>query len=292
MYIAKWKSYARAHSIKGNEPDIIQVVNFLAYLFEQGASHSAINSARSALSAYLPKCNGNSVGSHPDVCRLVKGAFESRPSLPKYVDTWDVNVVLRHLDSLGSADSLSLKDLTLRTCMLLALVTGQRGHALHSLKTKDVKIKDSKCILTFSSVLKTTKRGSHLAPIEVLKHTVNANICPVGNVVKYLNKTETLRDKDVGKLFISYTKPHAPIGKQTFARWIKEVLASAGIDTSQYGAHSTRAASTSAAAAAGVPIESILKAAGWTNVKTFNTYYKKPETTGFSQGILDRYLTK
>lgn len=41
-----------------------------------------------------------------------------------------------YLDQLPEA---SLKDLTLKTCMLLALVTGKRGHALRTLTVEDVK---------------------------------------------------------------------------------------------------------------------------------------------------------
>ena len=63
-------------------------------------SHSAVNSARRALSAYLPLRDGFSVGSHPDICRLVKGVFEERPLMPKYSSTWVVKTVLDYLDAL------------------------------------------------------------------------------------------------------------------------------------------------------------------------------------------------
>lgn len=53
--------------------------------------------ARSALSAFLPPIDGRPVGSHQDVCRLVKGVFQKRPLLPKHWDTWDVGVVLQRL---------------------------------------------------------------------------------------------------------------------------------------------------------------------------------------------------
>lgn len=43
-----------------------------------------------------------------------------------------------YLDQLPEAKHLLLKDLTLKTCMLLALVTGQRGHALRTLTVEDV----------------------------------------------------------------------------------------------------------------------------------------------------------
>ena len=42
-----------------------------------------------------------------------------------------------------------------------------------------------------------------------------------------------------------------------------------------FSAHSTCATSTSAAKTGQVPVEQILKAAGWSNAKTFGQYYNK-----------------
>ncbi|CAC5405659.1 unnamed protein product [Mytilus coruscus] len=61
----------------------------------------------------------------------------------------------------------------------------------------------------------------------------------------------------------------------TIARWIKTVLKLAGIDADMFKAHSTRAASTSAAFLAGMPIKDILKAAGWSNESVFGRFYQK-----------------
>ena len=55
-----------------------------ADMYDSGASHSTVNLARSAVSAYLRRPGTEAVGSHPLVCRLVKGVFENRPSIPKY----------------------------------------------------------------------------------------------------------------------------------------------------------------------------------------------------------------
>ena len=87
----------------------------------------------STLSAYFPLIDGFFVGSHPDICRIVKSIFEERPTLPKYSDTRDVKTVLDHLDVMSPMESLTLNKLTLKMCMLLSLVTDQRGHALYSL---------------------------------------------------------------------------------------------------------------------------------------------------------------
>ena len=65
---------------------------------------------------------------------------------------------------------------------------------------------------------------------------------------EYLDRTANMR-QDHHKLLVSYQKPHKSISKDTVARWLKQELKLAGIDTSTFGAHSTRAASTSAAKA-------------------------------------------
>ena len=52
------------------------------------------------------------------------------------------------------------------------------------------------------------------------------------------------------------------------------MLHKAGVDT-QFGAHSTRSASTSAAASKGLPIDIVLKAAGWSSASTFTRFYKR-----------------
>ena len=47
------------------------------------------------------------------------------------------------------------------------------------------------------------------------------------------------------------------------------------MDTEQFGAHSTRAASMSAAVSQGVPVDVIMKATGWSAESTFTRFYKK-----------------
>ena len=70
-------------------------------------------------------------------------------------------------------------------------------------------------------------------------------------------------------LFITTIKPHEAVSKDTISRWLKTILQRAGIDTSVYKGHSTRTASTSAANAAGIPINIIMEKAGWSKENTF-----------------------
>ena len=55
-------------------------------------------------------------------------------------------------------------------------------------------------------------------------------------------------------------------------------FALAGIDTSIFKGHSTRAAATSYAQAKGLSSQAIMKAAGWTAESTFAKFYSKSLT--------------
>jgi len=68
----------------------------------------------------------------------MKGILQSRPPLPRYCKTWDVNLVLQCSGSLGNSQELSLKDLTFKLAMLVSLTTAQRGQSLHLLDTQNM----------------------------------------------------------------------------------------------------------------------------------------------------------
>lgn len=90
-------------------------------LFNDGLSYSRLNTARSALSSILPLIDGIPFGKHPLVIRFLKGVFESRPAMPRYTAVWDVNQVLDYLKTLSPVNEISLKSLTLKLTMLLAV---------------------------------------------------------------------------------------------------------------------------------------------------------------------------
>lgn len=76
-------------------------------------------------------------------------------------------------------------------------------------------------------------------------------------------------------MFIITQKPFSAASKSTIAGWIKLGLRLAGIDMTLFTPHSTRSASTSASVNR-VPIDTIIKTAGWANDCTFRKFYKRP----------------
>lgn len=232
-------------------------------------------------------------GNLPSVKRFIKGVFGKRPYFPlkDKVSTWDTTVVLKFLESWYPNEDLNLKELTLKLTMLLALLSGQRCQTIHSLNTKNMKLSKDKCIFYVFDLLKHSKRGSHQEPIQFLAFPDNPAICILRVLTEYVNRTNKLKaDNGETKLLISHQKPHKAVSKDTVCRWIKEVLKLCDIDIQQYTAHSTRSASTSAATKAGLPLATIMSAAGWSRENTFTMFYKKEVKNNFGQSLMDSFM--
>ena len=130
--MAKWRRYAHSRHIDPISPSISEAVNFLAHLYKSVLGYSAICVARSALSSYLNIADVVDFGQHKIVRRFMKGVFELKPVLPKYSHTWDVDTVLNVLECYAPNDKLTLKELSHKLVMLLALLTGQRCQTIHT----------------------------------------------------------------------------------------------------------------------------------------------------------------
>ena len=138
-------------------------------------------------------------------------------------------------------------------------------------------------------LVKQSRKGKHLAPVEFLACPDNSSLCVLSVLREYLRRTGDIRG-NTQTLLISYQKPHKAVSTDTLARWFKEVLTRAGIDTLQFGAHSTRSASTSAAVIRGTPVDVVMKAAGWSAASTFTRFYRKPPSTNMGQALIDDFF--
>ena len=245
----------------------VDVLDFLTNMFTSGESYSAINSARSALSAILCNDNGLTIGKFNSVKRFMKGVFERRPPTPRYDSIWDANLVLDFLKTFPDFSELSLRMLTYKLIMLLALASAQRAQTLHAIDISCIKFYDGLVEIPIYSLLKQTTVRNRKFSMK-LKAYHDRSLCAVSALRCYLERTKTIR-KNEKQLFISFLKPHKKVAKATISRWLKKVLADAGIDVSKFRAHSTRAASVSKFKKDNVNINDILKTAGWSNDKTF-----------------------
>ena len=258
------------------QPNLGHGINFLTELFHRGYSYNQIAMARSALSSLIDMNSpcGLTFGKHITVKRLMKGIFEENPTFPKYKMVWHVNKLFNLFRKLDSQESLSVAVLGKKLAILIAILAGgQRVQTVHKINVADIRVFNDKCIIPIYDKLKQSKPGKHMKPMEFSVYLREPKLCIVDNLKEYLKKTSPYRKHY--ELFLSYHKPHAPVSKDTLARWCKEMLSQAGININEHTSHSSRSAASSYLYAKGISLRDICDAAGWSSERTFVSFYKR-----------------
>ena len=112
-----------------------EVLDFLTSQFRRARLYHTLGLYRSAMSMTLPPIDGVVVGPHPLVSHILPGASHSRPSQPCYGRMWNVQAVLDWFRNMSFTHE-SLKELTLRLTMLLALTGARRCSELQKLDVR------------------------------------------------------------------------------------------------------------------------------------------------------------
>lgn len=290
QYQSAWKSWLGWCS--GQLPDpfspsVGDIVEFLSDEFHKGKSYSSINTLRSSLSSILNTIDGFAVGKHPTVIRLLKGVYNSKPPMPKYCITWDVSIVLSYMKTLPCNEDLTLKELSHKLAILIALVSADRGQTLSLLDLDFLSILPKKAIFVIMNQTKTSKPGKPLKKVVLPAFDECSKLCVKKALECYIQKTKILRQPCCKRLFISYLKPYKRVTSTTIARWIKLFLIKCGI--TGFGAHSTRSASTSCVFEAGLSVTDIMKTADWSQQSTFSKFYKRQTVEGmFGRMVLQK----
>ena len=187
--------------------------------------------------------------------------YNLRPPQPKYSKTWDVEIVLRYLRSMELNDKLTLKALSQKLALLFALVEASRSSELQALDLRFRVYKPEGVRFQLPTLTKKRKVGTPPKELFFTAFPSDKKLCPVACLREYEKRTEDKRSsskKEPRPLFLSYVKPYKPVTSQRVAHWIKEFLDLAGVDTSEFGTHSVRGASTTAALKNGVGLDLIL----------------------------------
>ena len=285
-YLDKWCKFCQDRNKNPLLRDSNLVLEFLNVLFVNKCSYSAINTARSALSSifFHPP-----IGEHILIKRFMRAVYNDRPNLPRYNQIWDVSKVLKHLEQLSPGKTLSLLQLSQKLATLMALVTGQRSQTLSHFNLDDLVLSKNSAKFHVKTLLKHDSVYNKQGKIITLAaFPENKHLCVATYLRQYINRTRDFRKSQY--LFIGSQSPHSRVSSSTISRWVKSTLQKAGINTEKYSAHSTRAASTSAASKS-LDLGAVLAAANWTNSSTFGRYYNKPledrdNSTAFGLAVL------
>jgi hypothetical protein len=133
-------------------------------------------------------------GKHSIVCRFLKGAFERKPPANKHYAIWDVQTVLAYLKTFTPNSGLSLKKLSHKLTMLLALVTIQRKQTLIHLNINNGCMiqSDVQFVFVLDKHIKQSIPNYSVPPVTVPRYTLDPDVCPYLCLEEYLEKTKHL----------------------------------------------------------------------------------------------------
>ncbi len=225
-------------------------------------------------------------GKDPLITRFLRSVMRLRPRVRSRVPPWDLAVVLEALckPPFEPIEEVSERLLTLKTVLLLAISSLKRVGDLQALSVApsflDFAPGLAKAFMYLPKVPSSVPRPVVLQAFcppplrEPDQEKLNC-MCPVQALYAYVHRTALWRKTD--QLLVCYGPPKKGLSasKQTLSRWIVDAIIVAYKSSdlpSPLGvkAHSTRGMAASKAFLAGVPIQDICDAAGWSTPLTFS----------------------
>ena len=168
----------------------------------------------------------------------MSGIFNKRPPQPKYPFVWDVETVLDFLRKLPGNDLLSDKLLTLKVSMLLSLLSASRVSEITNLRVDYLTKHSSVYTFAIPHLTKTCRSGKKPRPnLKFYNFPGDSKLCVCKTIGSYLERRNVWGIEE-SQFIVSHIKPHKPVSPSTVSRWLRQVLAMAGINTEAFKAHS------------------------------------------------------
>ncbi len=300
LYALKWGVFVKWCHQAHIDPvvcTVLDVLSFLQYRLDSGSLPSTLKVYVAAIASFRSPQGGQSIGRDPMVVSFLKGARRLHPPRPPSVPPWDLEVVLRALSQppFEPLSSVGLKELSLKTALLLALASAKRIGDLHAFSV------DSDCIRFGPGDCSVTLRPrmgyvpkSLSTPFKIQTVSLSAlssesaasseadaqtSVCPVRALRIYIDRSASFRQSN--QLFVCYggCARGRAVSKQRLSHWIVDTITAAytnqGLECPLHiRGHSTRAMASSWAWSRGMSIQDICVAAGWSSENTFARFYR------------------
>ena len=280
-----WVAYCRENKKKLVNFTGLQCLDFLYHCMEKlNLSFYAMRATREFLvniSKLLTKPLSNS--DMECMSKFIRGLFNARPPVPYTKSspvTWNVNIPLTYIKNRPSNEEMGMSQLGGKITMLILLANMCRISDIAQLDLAQMTQGEGHLSFRLETPTKTfteanMKFGGGGLQTLVIEEFEDETLCPVRVIECYIDHSKGLRG-NVTKLFIitGFTPNAASI--QSISRWAKRILKDAGLG--EFTVHSGRSASASNALLLGLPINSILRKAGWWSESTFiKKYMKNPQ---------------
>ncbi|XP_040276106.1 uncharacterized protein LOC120991344 [Bufo bufo] len=267
-----------------------QVLEFLQRGLSLGLAKSTLKVQVSALSGL----SGRSLAMDPWIVRFFRAVDRVAPVKGPRFPPWDLNLVLKALTTrpFEPIEDCSIKNLTLKLVMLIALISARRVSELQALSINPpfMTIREDRVILRPDPKFipkvpsKTNRLQEIVLPVffpepksedEERWHLLDVRRC----LIQYLGRSKDWRKSSSLLVLYAGARKGNAASKSTIARWIRELISLAyscsGLSPPlSLKAHSTRAVSTSWAERSSVSIDQICRAATWASPSTFYKHYR------------------
>ena len=149
-------------------PDVIARLAFLHGMYHNGCLYSGLCAARSAFYNSITIKGYLNLSNHPLVLRCLKDIYDRHPPLSKYMDIWDLTVLLKYYEQKENNYCLEFKTLVKKVVMLFIILGTRRKQALFTLSVENFVFKENKVILLPSKTMK------HIKANRPLEHSISS----------------------------------------------------------------------------------------------------------------------
>jgi site-specific recombinase XerD len=253
-------------------PSVNQFAAFIAALQERGLKSSSILSIASCVRAVFTFVGNPIVDSHL-LQSVLLGVRKSSPPQPRYKDTWDVSLLVRHIQRVWP-DNSALSDEEIRNKAMVLLRLSLLARSSDIARALMPSFTPQGMLVSFESP-KETRASITTAPLPV-NSAPDTSVCPVSAVQEWISRSKDWRSNQESRfLFLRLDPSHAPLSSQRVAKVTMDLMRSAGIDVKQFKAASTRSAAATKALDAGCEVDSVMKLGRWSSRSVFDKFYNR-----------------
>ena len=277
-----WISWCRSNSVDPIVCNLNSICEFFSDKLKEGKSYNTIAGYRSAISEVHDKVDGVPIGQHSVITKALLAVYKGNPPLTPSDDLIDISPSLTFIVNLGDNDSMSIRDLSIKTAFLMALVSASRPSDLVRIDATSMKESDNgysfNCIepkeFKIAIAHSTTTSKPNVKRIFIGKYPDDSHLCPFLAVQSLLQRTTEWRSNNSKKksLFLITRSSYTQASVDTVAGWIKSVIQ---CSSSSATAKDIRATSASLAQKAGIDLATILSLGNWTSNSTYQKFYQR-----------------
>ena len=278
------------------------IADFLCSIADSSSRpRSALNVAHAAITFYFRITN------QPNPCdqnigylmtALVKSGTVSTIKKPNILPAQPFTDLFTKL---GDNEKMSLKDLRMKTIVLLAFAfmlrpsdiapksvvyDGSTGDVTSLVfNTNNIRFEDNgNLTIVFHGIKNDLRRDGFVTTIPSLDNSI---LDPVRCLKMYIERTDSVRPTDSKPVFISLSKPFKALSASSIGQILQNAIKMAGLDSTKYSAKSFRPTGATRAIEAGLDANKCRRVGRWASEDCFFTHYVHDKTPAmFTEKVL------